>query len=211
MHELLARYTTPQVLSKQILFMIVFLGVTISIVLLLYFIPKSSIQDGSALLTKNTATLSNQEQASIGLPLRLKIPSIDVDAPVEYVGLTYNGAMDVPKSPIEVGWFNLGPRPGENGSAVIAGHYGWKNNLPAVFDNLHTLRVGDEIFVEDENGFTTTFIVRKIKIYGKDEITPEVFSSSDGKAHLNLITCTGDWNTEEKTRSQRLVVFTDKE
>lgn len=211
MHELFARYTTPQVLSKQILFMIVFLGVTISVTLLLYFIPKSSIQDGSVLLTKNTATLLNQEQTRVGLPLRLKIPSIDVDAPVEYVGLTYNGAMDVPKSPIEVGWFNLGPRPGENGSAVIAGHYGWKDNLPAVFDNLHTLRVGDKIFVEDEKGVTTTFVVREIKIYGKDEIVPEVFSSNDGKVHLNLITCTGDWNTAEKTRSQRLVVFTDKE
>ncbi|PIZ82226.1 MAG: class F sortase, partial [Parcubacteria group bacterium CG_4_10_14_0_2_um_filter_41_6] len=40
---------------------------------------------------------------------------------------------------------------------------------------------------------------------------PEVFNSSDGKAHLNLITCTGVWNKEDNAFSERLVVFTDKE
>jgi len=32
--------------------------------------------------------------------------------------------MDLPKERANVAWFNLGPRPGENDSAVIAGHYG---------------------------------------------------------------------------------------
>jgi LPXTG-site transpeptidase (sortase) family protein len=119
--------------------------------------------------------------------------------------------MDVPKGPNEVAWFDLGPRPGENGSAVIAGHYGWKNNVPAVFDDLHKLRKGDKIYFEDEKGAITTFVVREIRTYTKDEAAPDVFGSSDGKAHLNLVTCTGAWNEAEETRSERLVVFTDKE
>ena len=57
----------------------------------------------------------------------------------------------------------------------------------------------------------TTFIVREIQTYSKDEDVPEVFNSSDGKAHLNLITCTGVWNKEDNAFSERLVVFTDKE
>jgi len=49
--------------------------------------------------------------------------------------------MDVPKGLNNIGWFNLGPRPGENGNAVIDGHYGvWKNGKGAVFNNLHKLR-----------------------------------------------------------------------
>ena len=48
---------------------------------------------------------------------------------VEDVGLTPGGAMDVPKGPSDVAWFDLGPRPGEVGSAVIAGHEGWKDNI----------------------------------------------------------------------------------
>ncbi|MDP1709741.1 MAG: class F sortase, partial [Candidatus Komeilibacteria bacterium] len=63
-----------------------------------------------------------------GLPLRLKIPEINVDSVVEYVALTPDGAMDIPKNIGDVAWFNLGPRPGESGNAVIAGHFGRLKN-----------------------------------------------------------------------------------
>ncbi|MDP3994112.1 MAG: class F sortase [bacterium] len=199
-------------LSKQTLLLVVVLsGLTLFIALLLYFIPKNSVQSSSAMLFENVVALPKQEQASVKLPVRLKIPSINVDAPVEYVGLTSDGAMDVPKGPVNVAWFNLGPRPGETGSSVIAGHYGWKNNIPAVFDNLHKIRKGDKIYIENGKGAIITFVVREIRTYSKDEAAPDVFGSSDGKAHLNLITCTGVWNKAEKTRSERLIVFTDKE
>ena len=86
-----------------------------------------------------------------------------------------------------------------------------KNNIPAVFDNLHKLRKGDKIYIQDDKGSVISFVVREIQIYGKDGDTSGVFGSSDGKAHLNLITCTGAWNKAEKTRSDRLIVFTDQE
>jgi len=85
---------------------------------------------------ENASALQGLVQADPGLPVRLKIPKINVDSAFEYVGLTPQGAMDVPKGPAEVGWFKLGTRPGEIGSAVVAGHSGWKNGIPAVFDNL---------------------------------------------------------------------------
>jgi len=125
------------------------------------------------------------------------------------VGLTSDGAMDEPKGPTEVVWYNLGPRPGENGSSVIAGHYGWNNNTSAVFDNLHTIRTGDKIYIEDEAGAQVAFVVREIRIYDRNDDASDVFTSSDGKAHLNLITCTGAWIHVEKTRADRLIVFTD--
>ncbi|MDP3970863.1 MAG: class F sortase [bacterium] len=193
-------------------------------ILLFIFFVKNSAHDTSGLLVqeqtkKSTWTLfakdffanSNQEQANVGLPARLTIPVISVDAVVIPVGLTSDGAMDVPKDPAEVAWYSLGPRPGEKGSAVIAGHYDWINNESAVFDNLSKLSKGDKIFVEDENGETITFVVREIRTYGKDDDASDVFGSDDDKAHLNLITCTGVWNKAEKTYSERLIVFTDKE
>ncbi|EKE06070.1 MAG: hypothetical protein ACD_19C00089G0001 [uncultured bacterium] len=97
------------------------------------------------------------------------------------------------------------------GSAVIAGHYDWVNNMDAVFDNLYKLRKDDKIFVEDEKGEIYTFVVREIKIYNKDAEASDVFISNDGSSHLNLITCTGSWNKTEKTFSERLIIFTDKE
>ena len=151
------------------------------------------------------------EQVTPGFPIRLKISRIDVDAVVKYVGITSQGAMDVPESPADVAWFNLGPRPGEVGSAVISGHYGWKNNMPAVFDGLHKLQKGDKLYIEDEKGATATFVVRELRRYSDEEEAPSVFRSSDGKAHLNLITCEGVWNKTKKSYSNRLVVFIDKE
>jgi LPXTG-site transpeptidase (sortase) family protein len=168
-------------------------------------------QGSSTLLVEKDVASSSQEQTIVGLPARLKIPVIGVDAPVNPVGLTSDGAMGVPKGPADVAWYNLGPRPGDSGSAVIAGHFGWKNNIPAVFDNLHKLRKGDKMSVEDEKGVVITFVVREVRTYDKDSDASDVFGSGDGKVNLNLITCTGAWNKKEKTFSKRLVVFADKE
>jgi LPXTG-site transpeptidase (sortase) family protein len=157
------------------------------------------------------ASSQTSQQEDLGLPIRLTIPKINVDAPVEIVGLAPDGSMGVPKGPIDVGWFDLGPRPGDIGSAVIAGHEGWKDGISAVFDNLHNLVKGDKIYVEDETGTTTIFVVRELRIYGQNDNASDVFASSDGKAHLNLITCEGVWNTTEKSYTSRLVIFADRE
>jgi LPXTG-site transpeptidase (sortase) family protein len=161
----------------------------------------------------NDFKIYRQEQEDpLGMPVRLKIPRIGVDSAVESVGVTSKGAMDTPRVPEDVAWYKLGTYPGEIGSAVITGHYGaWKNGAKSVFDNLHELKVGDKISIEDENGNIINFIVKEIKNFDPNANSFEVFSSSDGKAHLNLITCEGSWNKEVKSYSQRRVVFTEKE
>lgn len=144
-----------------------------------------------------------------GLPTRLRVPSIDLDAPIEQVGRTVEGAMDVPTGLMNAAWFDQSPRPGENGSAVIDGHFGWKDGQPTVFNQLHAVRPGDEIFVENESGTATRFIVRASQTFSLRDDATEVFSSNDGKAHLNLITCEGTWSASKNSYSNRLVVFAE--
>lgn len=168
-----------------------------------YFIPQNKGESSSvAVIADNTVIYER--------PLRLKIPAINVDSIVEYVGVTPEGEMGVPENPINVAWFDLGPRPGENGSAIIAGHFGWRDNIPAVFDDLKKLKKGDKIYTEDEKGTVITFVVSDIRTYSKNDNASEVFVSKDGKSHLNLITCGGTWNKIDKSYSNRLVVFADK-
>ncbi|MDO8183747.1 MAG: class F sortase [bacterium] len=204
-----------KILSKRTLLLVVILsGLTLFIALLLNFIPQSSSQNSSLLLTANLATLQERANSDLptgqaGLPARLKIPTIGVDAAVEYVGLTSDKTMDVPKNPTDVAWFELGPRPGEIGGAVIAGHYGGKKT--SAFDNLYKLRKGDKIYIEDDQGVIISFVVRETRRYDPSADASYVFGSNDGKSHLNLITCEGEWDKVSKTYSQRLVVFTDKE
>lgn len=144
-------------------------------------------------------------------PRYLKIPAINVDVKLEQVGLTSQGAVGVPRSPVNAAWFNLGPRPGDNGSAVLVGHYGrWKNGQVGAFNNLSKLRKGDKLYVENTKGSTTVFVVREFRTYDKNADTSDIFNSDDTVAHLNLITCEGTWDKVSKSYSRRLVIFADK-
>jgi len=154
------------------------------------------------------STSSAQKLPSQGLPQRLKIPSINVDAVVEKVGLTSAGAMETPVEINDVGWYRLGPRPGESGSAVIDGHLNGNTwGRTGVFGELHKLKIGDLVNIEDEKGVTITFTVWKISTYNADEHVADVFSPTDG-AYLNLVTCDGVWDNNKLNYTQRLVVFT---
>ena len=165
-------------------------------------------------LTSGQSTTSIQnifsgKQISIGLPIRLKISKLKIDAPVKSLGLTSDGAMDATKGPYDVAWYKFGPRPGEKGSAVIAGHYGrWKNGAISVFNKLNTLVKGDIVSVKDDKGTIISFVVRESKLYAPTADATNVFYSNDGKSHLNLVTCVQDKISKKYTK--RLVVFTDK-
>jgi len=147
------------------------------------------------------------EDDSSGFPVRFKIPEINIDAAIEYVGITPEGAMDVPKNPDNVAWLSLGPRPGEIGSAVIAGHRDWEKGERAVFFNLSKLKKGDKVYIKDDKGDLISFVVQKTKIYNYLEDASEVFLPSDDK-YLNLVTCMGKWDKTNQNYTQRLVVFT---
>lgn len=200
----------PHIVSRRRRLVALLIGAAVSPAFLFYFFPKTSVSRSVMPVIKNVVTLQ-QKQAGFWLPVRLRIPVISVDTLIEQAGLTPLGAMEVPKGPADVAWFRFGAHPGEDGTAVIAGHYGWKNNTPAVFDNLYKLHQGDKLFVEDERGGVTVFVVRELRVYEENNDASTVFTSSDEKSHLNLITCQGVWNKTKKSYGSRLVVFTDKE
>ena len=155
-------------------------------------------------------SILHAQAVSVGVPARLIIPAIQVDTAITTVGLTSDGAMDVKPGLAQAAWYEPGPRPGDNGSAVLAGHYGPYNGKPSLFDNLSVLKLGDEIQVQDAAGVLVTFVIRETKRYDPEADTAAIFSSRDGKAHLNLITCDGTWDAAKKTYSNRLVVFADR-
>ena len=142
-----------------------------------------------------------------GLPQRLVIPAINVDAGIQPIGVTQTGEMGVPSNTKDVAWYKLGPKPGENGSAVISGHYDEKNGEAGVFANLYKLKKGDRLYIEDAKGTQTIFAVREKRTYDPG-YADDVFNQKDG-VHLNLITCDGLWDKAKNSYSKRLVVFTD--
>jgi len=149
--------------------------------------------------------ISNPQE--ISLPKKLEIPKLKISANVENVGLAADNNMDVPKSDWSVGWFSPGHKPGEAGSAVIAGHLDGQTGKPAVFWNLHQLQAGDYIFIIDDSGNKKRFRVIGSERYDtKNAPMEKIFGAQDG-AYLNLITCNGTWDKQERNYDQRLVIF----
>lgn len=141
-------------------------------------------------------------------PVRLLIPSININASIQQVGINSKGEMEVPSNTAEVGWFKLGSPPGEKGSAVISGHFDGKDGKEGVFANLHKLKAGDKLHIEDGKGKLISFVVREKRTLAPG-YADDVFNVDDGVAHLNLITCDGTWDGDKKSYSKRLVVFAD--
>ena len=171
---------------------------------------KQSLAPQAAQHTTQPTPLATKppKEAAIGLPVRLTIPKLNIDTTILHLGLTKEGNMDVPSDLVNTGWYKYGPRPGNVGSAVIAGHLeGVKEK--GIFIHLGNLVKGDTISVHDDTGATISFIVREARLYNQDERPAEVFNNTNG-SHLNLITCTGTWNNAQQRYSKRLVVFADK-
>ena len=148
------------------------------------------------------------------IPLELQIPSLKVNAPIVSVGLTKENRMDAPKGEIDdpiwhsAFWYRGSGVPGDVGVATIAGHLSDSLGRPEIFANLDDLQPGDLIIIRSiETELEIRFIVDQTVIYSVQESSdPAVFAkifgegpvsgrpampSSDGLAHLTLITCSG--------------------
>ncbi|MBI2601325.1 class F sortase [Candidatus Daviesbacteria bacterium] len=161
----------------------------------------------------NESIVENQSQTQQQaiIPAVVSIPKLNVYAAVEHVGQDTLGRMDIPKVAANVAWYQLGFRPGEKGSAVLAGHFDDVTGAPAVFFYLSSLVAGDQVIVEDQEGNRRVFVVVNKTIYAFDQVPLEqVFASTD-KPRLNLITCDGVFNQNTRNYSQRLVVYTELE
>ncbi len=140
-------------------------------------------------------------------PVRVVIPAIDVDAEIIDVGLLPDGAMEVPDFGL-AGWYELGPKPGEVGPAVIAAHVDSRDG-PDVFFRLDELEPGNEIVVEDADGGVETFTVTSSELTPKDELPTERIWSSEDAPVLRLITCGGDFDRSARSYLSNTIVYAD--
>ena len=140
--------------------------------------------------------VATSERAALG---RLSIPAIGVNAGITAVGVTRGGHLAIGRSVRNVYRWRAGVLPGQQGSAVLAGHT-WSKG-PGVFDRLGALEVGDRVVVR-RNRFLVTR-VRRVREMSRSEVA--ALFSDRGKARLVLITC-GDRNTTTGVYRSRIIV-----
>ena len=124
-------------------------------------------------------------------PAWISIPRAGVDAPVDSLGARPSG-LTLPALG-RAGWWNGGPRPGEDGRAVIVGHLDSRDG-PDVFAHVPDLAKGDTIVVRDQVGESHRYAV-----VGVTRVAKAAFPTSDvyGPARrpvLVLITCGGPYD-----------------
>ncbi len=127
--------------------------------------------------------------APVGLPMRVVIPTIGLNASVERVGLLPDNSPGTPQDYANTAWFEGSARPGEVGNAVLNGHVD-STRGPAVFFNLPKLKAGDYVYVTGDDNVERTFVVRGVERYGPNDAPLErIFGSRTDGTFLNLITC----------------------
>lgn len=167
----------------------------------------STLVQASYVSPQDEVTVSTGRTASRGTgPFRLRVPSLDINANVQHVGLGKTGNMAVPTNYTDVGWYRGGSKPGQAGNAVFDGHVDNGFGLAGVFSKLETIKPGAEVLV-DYASSTVRFVVTRVESYSKDAVpTGDIFTMT-GRPGLVLITCEGDWLESQKTYEQRLVVY----
>jgi sortase A len=142
-------------------------------------------------------------------PVRVMIPRIGVNARVIPVGEAADGSMDSPNDPVDVGWWDLGSRPGDHGSTVLGGHVDFAGYGAAVFWNLKLLHPGDQVTVLSSDNSRWVFTVNEVATYSYTDtsVLDRIFRSADHEG-LNLITCTGTFDPRSHNYDQRVVVYT---
>lgn len=143
------------------------------------------------------------EQVSSGL--LLSIPSLAVSAQVVDLGFTGDGVLDVPSDGASVGWYDVSPRPGEPGNALLGGHYDWDGSL-AVFWRLGELQQGDRVELDDGSGTALVYEVQSTSSVDWERPLSEILSSDDGSS-LTLFTCGGVFDQARGEYEQRVVVW----
>ncbi len=139
-------------------------------------------------------------------PNTLSIPSLDINAKVQQVGITTKGRMATPSNFKDVGWYRYGAKPGENGTAVIDGHLDNGLAFPAVFNKLGDIKVGDDIYVTNGESKTLHYVVTGSTLYDFNAEAVDVFAQNKNEKTLKLITCAGNWIDAFRTHDKRLVV-----
>lgn len=139
-------------------------------------------------------------------PARVRVPALDIDAAVVEVGVEPDGEMEIPADVSTVGWYRWGPAPGDDGSAVIAGHVDSRTQGRGAFFDLRQLEPGDTIEVVYDDGTSRTFAVQGRDVIDKQVVPLDDVFRRDGAPQLTLITCGGDFDYGTRHYRSNVVV-----
>jgi hypothetical protein len=141
-------------------------------------------------------------------PTSLRVPSIDVDAPVVSTRVDTTGALVVPESPREVGWWSGGAAPGAPfGTILMAGHVDSAEQGLGSLVDLSRTPVGATVTVRGDGESSATYRVVARRSYPKATLPWRDLFRQDVRARLLLVTCGGEFDRRTGHYERNVVVF----
>jgi LPXTG-site transpeptidase (sortase) family protein len=141
---------------------------------------------------------------------RLRIPRVEIDAPVVVRGLDAQRVMQTPDNGTDVAWYDFTARPGFDGNAVFSGHVDYVSIGPAVFWNLKDLEQGDVIEVELADGTRYSYEVTSKNVYDANTAPVDQIVGATSEQVVTLITCNGTFSSATHQYDKRLVIRAER-
>ena len=141
-------------------------------------------------------------------PVRLRIPALRIDTPLQQLGRAPDRTVEVPADFGVAGWFAGGPRPGQAGPAVILGHVDSRRG-PGVFFPLAGVTPGTDVHVDRADGSTVTFRVTGVLTVAKDGFPTEQVYAPTLQSSLRLVTCGGPFDHAAGSYRDNVIVSAD--
>jgi hypothetical protein len=192
------------------------LGVVLAVALVLVLSPKATApiappSPGAPGSTGMASVAGTAAETAPGLPAAkpasLTIPAIGVRAEgIKDLGLTPNGALEVPGDATTVGWFTGAPSPGEAGPAVLAAHVDYKH-VPGAFSRLKELKPGEQARVGRADGRIAVFTVYRVDRYAKAAFPTDQVYGDTPDPELRLITCGGAFDRASGNYLDNVVAY----
>jgi sortase (surface protein transpeptidase) len=169
-------------------------------------IPGGAGSPGSDAATVSASEADRLKAEQAAAPAFVSIPSIHTTSSLIKLGLDTDGGLEVPTDYLQAGWYDRGPRPGDPGPAVLAGHLDSKIG-PGIFSRLSEVKPGDIVNVTRGDGQVVQFAVTRVDQYPKRAFpTRQVYGSTD-QAELRVITCGGSFDRSKGSYRDNIVVF----
>lgn len=163
--------------------------------------------------TSDAAGGRREHPCTAGVPDRLVIPSLDVDAPFELIGLDQTSEPDDqgrqplgnPADRTKAGWYRHGPRPGSGSGTILTTGHTYRDGS-ALFQEDFAERIdeGQRIDVRLDNGTTCRYRVDRVwrEVDAAEDypriVVDEHLYDFEGPERLFLATCGGRWNESEQ-------------
>jgi LPXTG-site transpeptidase (sortase) family protein len=142
------------------------------------------------------------------LPTAIDVPAIEAQSSLVSLGLNADKTVEVPPvdQPLQAGWYEHGPTPGEVGPAVILGHIDG-DHRKGIFWRLHEMKAGDQVHVDRADGGKLTFTVTKVDQIAKREFPTEAVYGNTNEPELRLITCGGKYDAANHNYLDNVIVY----